>query len=127
MSYELLNKWEAWLRMGCKASEMESAALFIVGNYLKVEWNRLKQDRKPEREKKQGLRGTLSHTTRKRTIHSSRGNSSADSERQGKCMTEQEKRTLVNRALEARTFAYAPYSHFQVGAALLTKEGQIYH
>ena len=29
-------------------------------------------------------------------------------------MTEQEKRTLVNRALEARTFAYAPYSHFQV-------------
>ena len=36
MSYELLNKWEAWLRMGCKASEMESAALFIVGNYLKV-------------------------------------------------------------------------------------------
>ena len=41
-------------------------------------------------------------------------------------MTEQEKRTLVNRALEARTFAYAPYSHFQVGAALLTKEGQIF-
>lgn len=36
VSYELLNKWEAWLRMGCKASEMESAALFIVGNYLKV-------------------------------------------------------------------------------------------
>lgn len=34
--YELLNKWEAWLRMGCKASEMESAALFIVGAYLRV-------------------------------------------------------------------------------------------
>ena len=32
----------------------------------------------------------------------------------------------MNRALEARTFAYAPYSHFQVGAALLTKEGQIF-
>lgn len=36
VSYELENKWEAWIRMGCKASEMESAALFIVGNYLKV-------------------------------------------------------------------------------------------
>lgn len=36
VSYELLNKWEAWLRMGCKASEMESAALFIVANYLRV-------------------------------------------------------------------------------------------
>lgn len=35
-SYELLNKWQAWLRLGCKASEMESAALFIVGAYRKV-------------------------------------------------------------------------------------------
>ena len=36
VSYELMNKWQAWLRMGCKASEMESAALFIVANYLGV-------------------------------------------------------------------------------------------
>ncbi len=36
VSYELLNKWEAWKRMGCKASEMESAALFIVANYLRA-------------------------------------------------------------------------------------------
>lgn len=36
VSYELLNKWEAWKRMGCKASEMESAALFIVASYLHV-------------------------------------------------------------------------------------------
>ncbi len=35
-SHELLNKWEAWLRMGCMASEMESAALFIVGAYRRV-------------------------------------------------------------------------------------------
>ena len=35
-SHELLNKWEAWLRMGCKASEMESAALFIAGGYRRV-------------------------------------------------------------------------------------------
>ena len=36
VSYELLNKWEAWLRMGCIASEMESAALFIAGSYRRV-------------------------------------------------------------------------------------------
>ncbi len=33
---ELLSKWDAWCALGCKASEMESAALFIVGSYLKV-------------------------------------------------------------------------------------------
>lgn len=36
VSYELENKWQAWLRMGCLASEMESAALFIAGQFLKV-------------------------------------------------------------------------------------------
>ncbi len=36
VSYELRNKWEAWLRMGCLASEMESAALFIAGSFLRV-------------------------------------------------------------------------------------------
>ena len=36
VSYELLNKWEAWIRCGCLASEMESAALFVVGSCLKV-------------------------------------------------------------------------------------------
>ena len=35
-SQELLNKWDAWVKMGCKASEMESAALFIVAAYRKV-------------------------------------------------------------------------------------------
>ena len=33
---ELLRKWDAWIRLDCKASEMESAALFIVGQYLRV-------------------------------------------------------------------------------------------
>ena len=33
---ELLRKWDAWLRLDCKASEMESAALFIVAQYLHV-------------------------------------------------------------------------------------------
>ena len=36
VSYELMNKWEAWKRLGCLASEMESAALFVVASYLKV-------------------------------------------------------------------------------------------
>ena len=36
VSYELLNKWEAWKRLGCLASEMESAALFIVAASLRV-------------------------------------------------------------------------------------------
>ena len=36
VSYELLNKWEAWKRLGCLASEMESAALFVVASALKV-------------------------------------------------------------------------------------------
>ena len=31
-----MNKWEAWKRMGCLASEMESAALFIVASHLRV-------------------------------------------------------------------------------------------
>lgn len=36
VSYELENKWRAWIRMGCLASEMESAALFIAGSFLRV-------------------------------------------------------------------------------------------
>ena len=36
VSYELENKWEAWKRLGCLASEMESAALFTVASALGV-------------------------------------------------------------------------------------------
>ena len=36
VSYELLQKWEAWKRLGVKASEMESAALFVVAAALNV-------------------------------------------------------------------------------------------
>lgn len=35
-SAELLAKWDAWVKAGCKASEMESAAIFIVASYLHV-------------------------------------------------------------------------------------------
>ena len=34
---------------------------------------------------------------------------------------------LMMEAKKAREHAYAPYSHFLVGAALLTKSGKIYH
>ena len=38
-------------------------------------------------------------------------------------MTEQR---LIEEAVEARKQAYTPYSHFAVGAALLTKKGEVY-
>jgi uridine phosphorylase len=45
--YELEQKWEAWKRLGVKASEMESAALFVIaaalgvrcGSCFHVVWN----------------------------------------------------------------------------------------
>ena len=33
---------------------------------------------------------------------------------------------LIKEAIEARKMAYTPYSHFKVGAALLTVDGKIY-
>lgn len=35
VGYELENKWNAWIKAGCIASEMEGAALFIVSSYLR--------------------------------------------------------------------------------------------
>ncbi len=35
-------------------------------------------------------------------------------------------RELLNLAIEARKYSYAPYSEFHVGAALLTKSGKVY-
>ncbi|MGI5918265.1 MAG: uridine phosphorylase [Christensenellales bacterium] len=34
--YELKQKWEAWIKAGCLASEMESATLFIVAQVLRA-------------------------------------------------------------------------------------------
>lgn len=36
VSYELKDKWNAWIQCGALASEMESAALFIVGSVRRV-------------------------------------------------------------------------------------------
>lgn len=35
-------------------------------------------------------------------------------------------RELLDLAIEARRYSYAPYSEFHVGAALLTKSGKVY-
>lgn len=35
-------------------------------------------------------------------------------------------RMLIKQALEMRKMAYVPYSHFQVGAALLCADGKVY-
>jgi cytidine deaminase len=45
------------------------------------------------------------------------------SEKAGNIMTIQEQ---IRLAIDARTRAYAPYSHFCVGAALLTADGKVY-
>ena len=41
-------------------------------------------------------------------------------------LSDEMKAGLVERALQARGWAYAPYSDYQVGAALLTESGKIY-
>lgn len=38
-----------------------------------------------------------------------------------------EEKQLMKEALKARELAYVPYSKFQVGAALLSKDGTVYH
>ena len=65
LSYALSDKWQAWIKAGCLASEMESATLFILssilgarsGCILNVVWNQ-------EREAK-GLPNPESHDTSK--------------------------------------------------------------
>ncbi len=41
-------------------------------------------------------------------------------------LSEKEKKELIKQAIAAMQTAYAPYSHFRVGAALLTRSGRIY-
>jgi cytidine deaminase len=41
-------------------------------------------------------------------------------------LTDEMRTTLIQSAIEARRWAYAPYSNYAVGAALLTASGRIY-
>jgi cytidine deaminase len=38
----------------------------------------------------------------------------------------EQKKDLIESAIQAREWAYAPYSHYAVGAALLTASGKVY-
>jgi cytidine deaminase len=42
-------------------------------------------------------------------------------------ITQEDKAELVQRALDARKYAYAPYSNYAVSAALQTESGDIFH
>jgi cytidine deaminase len=41
-------------------------------------------------------------------------------------LTEKTRQELIQKALQVRLNAYAPYSNYQVGAALLTAEGKVF-
>ncbi len=41
-------------------------------------------------------------------------------------LSDEERHSLITLALEARRRAYAPYSHYAVGAALRTKSGRLF-
>ena len=63
VSYELLNKWEAWKKMGCLASEMESAALFIAGSFLRVRVGSIFLTVANQEREKQNLDNPVVHDT----------------------------------------------------------------
>ena len=65
VSYDLLNKWEAWKRLGCLASEMESAALFIAGSFLKVKVGSVFLVVANQEREKQNLENPVVHDTDK--------------------------------------------------------------
>ena len=41
-------------------------------------------------------------------------------------LTDQQRQSIVRDAVAVRALAYAPYSNYQVGAALLTKSGEVF-
>lgn len=63
VGYELMEKWNAWLGMGCMASEMESAALFIVGAYRRVKVGSVFLVVANQEREKQGLPNKQAHDT----------------------------------------------------------------
>lgn len=63
VNYELLPKWEAWKKLGCKASEMESAALFIVASYLGVRCGSCFLVVANQEREKEGLENPVVHDT----------------------------------------------------------------
>mgnify|MGYP000159739425 FL=1 len=65
VSFDLTNKWEAWKRLGCLASEMESAALFVVGSFLRVKVGSVFLVVANQEREKQQLENPVVHDTEK--------------------------------------------------------------
>ena len=65
VNYKLLNKWEAWKKLGCLASEMESAALFVIASYLKVRVGSVFLAVANQEREKTGLENPVIHDTEK--------------------------------------------------------------
>ena len=63
VSYELTNKWEAWKRLGCLASEMESAALFVVASSLGIRAGACFLVMANQEREKEGLDNPVIHDT----------------------------------------------------------------
>ena len=63
VNYELLNKWEAWKKLGCLASEMESAALYIVASTLNVKAGSVFLTVANQEREKQNLENPVVHDT----------------------------------------------------------------
>lgn len=63
VGYELLNKWDAWVKCGCLASEMESAALFVVGSWLKLRVGTVLLTMANQERAKKGLPNPVVHDT----------------------------------------------------------------
>ena len=59
----LLQNWDAYLKMGCLASEMESATLFIVGGYRKVRTGTVLLTMANQTRAKKGLSNPIVHDT----------------------------------------------------------------
>ena len=60
---ELMDKWDAWVRLGCKASEMESAAVFVVADYLRVRAGTVLLVMANQERAKAGLENPVVHDT----------------------------------------------------------------
>ncbi len=63
VSYELENRWNAWLKLGTLASEMESAALFTIANYLNVRCGSCFLVVANQEREKKGLENPVVHDT----------------------------------------------------------------
>ena len=59
----LLSNWDAFLKLGCLASEMESATLFIVGGYRKVRTGTVLLTMANQTRAKLGLSNPIVHDT----------------------------------------------------------------